>query len=146
LLQWTGNDSLNAHPENKKYTVKPTVHANRHDNFYDIDQCRNIFSIHEIKMKQCRLNKWQGKTNFCSKLTWSLSNSFFSTACAPNARMVVRPCNDALRWENTGLRAENKFKHKFKNILPWKMLESENYMTKNYISKVDKDLFDQWNK
>ena len=115
---------------NKKCTVKPTVHANRHDNFYDRDQYRNIFSIHEIKMKQCRLNKWQGKINFCSKLTWSLSNSFSSTACAPNARMVVRPCNDALRWENTGLRAENKFKHKFKNTLPWKILESENYVTK----------------
>jgi len=26
------------------------------------------------------------------------------------------------------------------------MLESENYMTKNYISKVDKDLFDQRSK
>jgi len=97
---------LNAHPENKKCTVKPTVHANTHDNFYDRDQCRKIFSIHEIKMKKCRLNKWQGKINICSKLTWSLSNSFSSTACAPNARMVVRPCNDALRWENTGLRAE----------------------------------------
>ena len=60
--------------------------------------------------------------------------------------MVVRPCNDALRWENTGLRAENKFKHKFKNTRPWKMSESENYMMKKYISKVDKDLFDEWNK
>ncbi len=38
--------------------------------------------------------------------TWWLSNSFSNVVWAPNARIVVSPCKEALRWENTGLRAE----------------------------------------
>lgn len=37
--------------------------------------------------------------------TWWLSNSFSNMDCAWNALIVVSPCKDAFKWENTGLLA-----------------------------------------
>ena len=37
---------------------------------------------------------------------WWLSNSSMNLFCTLNARIVWRPCKEALRWENTGLLAE----------------------------------------
>jgi hypothetical protein len=73
-----------------------------------------------------------------------LSNSFFSKASAAKARIVVKPCSDALRWEKTGLRAANKLKYEFQKNSTFENSENLNIRWQNtsydYSSRDDKVL------